>query len=215
MFLLKLSSEKKNVGIYPQVIEFANDHHVTELIDLRNIPFTNAESAVKLRPIQLRKGAKRTDFLSVVMAGFPDQLICSKKIIEIFSRYRGQPHTTSELEVRHKGDVLTYYLVNFLGDVSVNPVDFSKSRAYYAGGERAGDEIADVSWERFRTNRYLRMINLPIKDQVLQSYSYFGFPIFPKFILADDLAEDLIAANVTGVRFIYFTETADIRTELR
>ncbi|MFM7851644.1 MAG: imm11 family protein [Flammeovirgaceae bacterium] len=201
-YLLSHSSEKKEVGDFPQT----TDKETTSIEFSSQASLTN-ECFPEITPalnFELTKKAKLTDVLSASNIQARGLLI-SEKVKTIFEKFNIMNHKFYPGTVTHKDKKLPYYWLHIVNS-SFEGIDFQKSQFMEIGF--TGRKVADVevnSFEDYKNISKTKMIDAEklvlTSGFLVNNLDLFFFPNISSYLISSErLVIELTNNNITGIR---------------
>lgn len=180
---------------------------------LPNDVFHKATPSHKIIPnFELDKGAKLTDMVSCGALLYPSQMLVNERLFRLLNEFPGQPFYHQRVKVFDREDKPNpYYFVNRKERMSHLIVDTKKTVfCYYDRATKSYLQFSSLDIpETYRTIS-CRFAKLALHHEMVDGLHHFVVPYINRLVISQDLAEQIAAEKIKGVKIIEFTEDDDL-----
>lgn len=205
------SSDSKKVGQAPQLVA------ADPKLDRPTIP----PSAVRKKKIpsdaefsvyHLLPKAKMVDCLFGGAFSYPYQLVASEKLLSILSQMQGQSFETKEITIMDQNSqVHEYHLVNYTEPLSNDIVVLSNSRVKsYNYSTHKYESVTVNSVEELRSLNGAEFKTVALDETSVKNLHHFVAPIVFRWIVSNELVDEMINQSITGLTAFEFDAEVDI-----
>lgn len=210
MKLLRSSTNIRVVGEYGQLKYDSTKERKNRLL-INDSLYTTGFEGKYFFPLKTTPKAKMTDLMGTALAINPIQLIVSKKMLELFTRYNAQPYEVGKVDINHGKKETMYYLLGRTYRLQEEIINLNKSNTSILDWETG--ELTPMnftSFDDFKKTEGATLVNITFNERMLTGYHHFVCPIINMMFISDELARDIAEAKITGVNLLEFDYSSDI-----
>lgn len=170
--------------------------------------------------VELRKKAKRTDFVSFYPnANANGEFLFSKRAADIFRKANLPEHQFVPVTMSQDGQIIESYEYFFCKCLGYEFVDFKASSFFKGLGHSSNKEYIKINdgneWERLKDTEIINVDNIVLKN-VDRNLDYFSIKVAViNFFISDRLKKTIEAENLTGLNILPIREPYEPRIEFR
>lgn len=210
-YLLEYSTEKKEIGTYPQTDGYYPNYDVKHANSIINLKSEKLPEFYPDLRFELHNKAKMTDIIKAGNMERANGLLMNHRTYELFKEFCLPESDFFEGFVEKGGKRTTYYWLHLV-DQPLSKLDFLKSRFYTIMLIFKKDQDIIIESELDLKLKCESLGKLIFAEKIVLNqnfkdlpYDIFQFPLIQKpntFFVSEKLANKLIAEKITGIKII-------------